>query len=163
MWNSAATPGIWSWKRAAAAAAITAVAVGVPTAVIATPYFTRMTPVQWWNYPTLVLTVVLTAVWAGILKRRTARPAASTSGVLSALGSALAIGCPVCNKVVVGLLGVSGALGIWAPIQPVLAVLSLGALLTAVIIRWRGRRCDDKTCTPPVATSSIGKTAPLSR
>ncbi len=164
MWNNTVAASGWSWSRAAVAAVITAVAVGVPTAVIDTPYFTRMTPVQWWNYPTLVLTVVLTAVWAGIRGRRTARAAESTSGALTAIGSALAIGCPVCNKLVVGLLGVSGALSVWAPIQPALAVLSVGALLVAVIIRWRGRGCDGQTCTPaPAATRGIETVAPLSR
>jgi hypothetical protein len=164
MWNSGVAASGWSWPRAAVAAVITAVAVGVPTSVIDTPYFTRMTPVQWWNYPTLALTVVLTAVWAGIRGRRTARAAGSTSGVLTAIGSALAIGCPVCNKLVVGLLGVSGALGVWAPIQPVLAVLSVGALLTAVIIRWRGRGCDEQSCTQtPAVPGSIDKVASLSR
>ncbi len=160
MWNSGVAASGWSWPRAAVAAVITAVAVGVPTSVIDTPYFTRMTPVQWWNYPTLALT----AVWAGIRGRRTARAAGSTSGALTAIGSALAIGCPVCNKLVVGLLGVSGALSVWAPIQPALAALSVGALLVAVIIRWRGRGCDEQSCTPaPAATRGIDKVASLSR
>jgi len=76
----------------------------------------------------------------------------------------LAIGCPVCNKLVVGLLGVSGALSVWAPIQPALAVLSVGALLVAVIIRWRGRSCDGQTCTPaPAATRGIENVGPRSR
>jgi len=76
----------------------------------------------------------------------------------------VAIGCPVCNKPVVGLRGVSGAFSVWAPIQPALAALSMGALLVAVIIRWRGRGCDGQTCAPaPAATRGIETVAPLSR
>jgi len=33
-----------------------------------------------------------------------------------------AIGCPICNKLVVALLGVSGALTCWAPLQPLIGV-----------------------------------------
>jgi hypothetical protein len=62
--------------------------------------------------------------------------------------STLAVGCPVCNKIVMGLLGVSGALGVWAPIQPVLAVMSLVLLGAAVIVRWRRRACTPDSCAP---------------
>jgi hypothetical protein len=57
-----------------------------------------------------------------------------------------AVGCPICNKIVVGLLGVSGALGVWAPLQPALAVVSLAVLAAAVVLCWR--RGD---CTPTLA------------
>lgn len=33
-----------------------------------------------------------------------------------------AVGCPACNKIAVILLGTSGALNLWAPVQPVLGV-----------------------------------------
>ena len=54
----------------------------------------------------------------------------------------------MCNKVVIGLLGVSGALGVWAPIQPVLAVAAVGALGAAVVVRWRRRACATGACAP---------------
>jgi hypothetical protein len=50
--------------------------------------------------------------------------AASGGGLLTAF----AVGCPVCNKLVVATLGVSGAMTLWAPLQPVLAVLSIVGL-----------------------------------
>jgi hypothetical protein len=133
--------------------------IGVPTDVIATPFFTRMTSVRWWDYVVLVITVVLTALWAGI--RTSRRVKESSSGVLgTSVVSALAVGCPICNKVVVGLLGVSGALSIWAPIQPVLAVLSVAALLAAVIVRWRRRDCTDESCAPETPDTSPTSTDP---
>jgi hypothetical protein len=58
------------------------------------------------------------------------------------------VGCPICNKIVVALLGVSGALGVWAPVQPILAVLSLALLATAVFVLWR-RGCQAGTCAIP--------------
>jgi hypothetical protein len=80
------------------------------------------------------------------------RPAADERGRAGVLGtsllSTLAVGCPVCNKIVVGLLGMSGALGVWAPIQPVLAVTAVAALGAAVVVRWRRRACTPDTCAP---------------
>jgi len=44
-------------------------------------------------------------------------------GGAASLGAFLAIGCPVCNKVALVLLGTSGALSVWAPIQPILGAV----------------------------------------
>lgn len=44
------------------------------------------------------------------------------------------MGCPVCNKLVLVLLGSSGALSYWAPLQPLIAVASV-ALLTEAALR----------------------------
>jgi hypothetical protein len=67
-----------------------------------------------------------------------------------------AIGVGALSAVVVGLLGVSGALGVWAPIQPVLAGLSVAVLLLAVVLRWRRREYGDESCVPrsPVSRPS---------
>lgn len=137
----------WSWARAVAGAVLSAAVVGVPTDVIDNSMFTRMTPVRWWEPPVLVLTAVLTAAWAGI------RPGGRQDGGSvrvygGSLLSALAVGCPVCNKIVMALLGVSGALGVWAPLQPVLALVSLAVLATAVVVRWRRRDCATVACSP---------------
>lgn len=135
---------MWSSRRrlagATAAAGLTALAVGVPTDVIDTDFFTRMTPVRWWDYPVLVLVSLLTGLWVAIPPpaRRAERPA----GVVgAATGALFAIGCPICNKIIVALLGVSGALAMWAPVQPFLAALSVAALGGAVYLRWRRRAC----------------------
>jgi hypothetical protein len=66
-------------------------------------------------------------------------------GGIASFGAFLAIGCPVCNKLALLLLGTSGALSIWAPIQPVLGALSLGLLAATVV--WRLRlRASGATC-----------------
>lgn len=43
------------WAAALAGADITATLIGIPTGVIPTPLFDRMTAVQWWNYPVWAL------------------------------------------------------------------------------------------------------------
>lgn len=69
----------------------------------------------------------------------------SALGYAGGLAAFLAIGCPVCNKVALVLLGTSGALTIWAPLQPLLGIASL-ALLGATLawrlrMRARGNAC----------------------
>lgn len=53
----------------------------------------------------------------------------------------------MCNKAVVALLGVSGALTIWAPIQPLLGVASLALLGYAL----RRRLTAERACSIPAA------------
>jgi hypothetical protein len=47
------------------------------------------------------------------------------------------VGCPVCNKLVVLLLGAGGALSYFAPLQPVLGMVSLALLAYALCTRLR--------------------------
>jgi len=127
------------WLAATAAGLVTALVVGIPTGVIPSPFYTRMTPVQWWNYPILAATVVL----SGLAIATYVRPAAGNSTRLGGMTgggllSAFAVGCPICNKIVVAALGVSGALKVWAPIQPLLGIAALALLAFALIRRLRG-------------------------
>lgn len=127
-------PAQWPPRRIAAAAlaaVVFALAVGVPTGLVPTPLYTRMTPVLWWNYVAWAVTAALGGlVVATYIRRpqdrapRNGAAAASGGGLLTAF----AVGCPVCNKLVVATLGVSGAMTLWAPLQPVLAVLSIVGL-----------------------------------
>jgi hypothetical protein len=135
------------WTVAVAVALITAIAIGVPTGVVPTPFYTRMTPVLWWNYPVWVVSSALTGLLVATYVKggaatgsgpepTPARPRTGRALIAGAL-SAFAVGCPVCNKLVVLALGVSGALSYWAPAQPVLAVASLGLLTHALVQRLR--------------------------
>ncbi|MCH6159345.1 hypothetical protein [Streptomyces marispadix] len=153
----------WSprrWTGAAAAAVGTALLVGLPTAVVPSPLFSRAVPVQWWSYPTLALTAVLGGVVLATYMRDpkthasgpdAAAPPAREPGTpepgtpvpeagrrLGSVGGVLsfvAVGCPVCNKLVLLLLGTSGALSYWAPLQPFVAVASVLLLSEAALRR----------------------------
>jgi hypothetical protein len=69
----------------------------------------------------------------------------ATMGTVASFGAFLAIGCPVCNKVALVLLGASGALTIFAPLQPVIGATSLvllvGTLAWRFRLRTRGGAC----------------------
>jgi hypothetical protein len=138
---------------ALAAGGASALAIGIPTDVIDTGLFTWMTPVRWWEYPVLVLTALLTAVWAASHHHSCAKGSPGRARIAgSTVLSTLAIGCPVCNKLVVAALGVSGALGAWAPLQPFVAVGSLVMVSLAVLARRRAcaDRCAATDSTAPV-------------
>jgi len=136
------------WVTAAVGAVGTALVIGLPTDVIPNPVFGRPVPVTWWSYPVLAVTAVL----AGLLLAtyvRTPTPAAPAGelvleddrntrlGSVGGLLSFFAVGCPVCNKLVVVALGTVGARTWFEPVQPYLAVIS--AVLLAVALRARLR------------------------
>lgn len=133
------------WLAAALGAAVVALAAGVPTDVVPTSLFTRMTPVQWWNYPILTATALLGGLVVATYVRTPADPGGAGKAAGGGLLSALAIGCPVCNKLVVLALGFSGALTIWAPLQPVLGLASLALLGWAL----RTRLAVERACPVP--------------
>lgn len=143
-------PGLEAWTLVSLSTArrwltgvlVTALALlvsGVPTGLVPSSFYVRMTPVTWWDYPIWVVAAVLTGLLAASFVRGPDAPASGavtlgTCGVLSVL----AIGCPICNKLVVAALGVSGALDVWAPLQPFLGLLSVALLATALRARVRG-------------------------
>lgn len=129
----------------------TLVAFGLVTAIIPNPVFGREIAPE----PFSIAVWVLSAPLAGIVLAtytakspvagapRPLEPApeserGSTLGMIGGIGAFLAIGCPVCNKLVLVALGTSGALTVWAPLQPLVGAASVAIL--AVTAAWRLRR-----------------------
>lgn len=146
--------GLGSWTRrpwiaAGIGAVVSALVLGVPTGIIATPLFVRMTPVLWWDYPVWIVSAVLAGLLIGSYTRNGPESArerrAGWSGTGGGLLSWFAIGCPVCNKLVVLAVGATGAMQWFAPIQPVLAVGGMVLLVVATWTRLRPRA----TCPVP--------------
>ena len=130
---------------------VTGLLVALPTAVIPNPVFGREIGVTWWSYPV----VVVTAILGGLLIATYVRPRdlgpdpvddgeseeldrASKLGMAGALVSFFAVGCPVCNKLVLLALGTSGAITWFAPIQGYLALASVALMVVALRARLRG-------------------------
>lgn len=139
--------GVWTGRRMIAAlggAVLTAVVIAVPTDLIDTPLFGRSVPVTWWAWPVLAVTAVLSGLLLATYVRAGERPAPDRRrlGALGGLLSLLAVGCPVCNKLVLLALGTSGAMTWFAPAQPLLAGVSVVLLTWALVSRVRAeRRC----------------------
>jgi len=139
----------WSlrrWTVAVGAAAASVVLLGAPTAVVPNPVFGRSVPPTAWALPVLLVTSVL----AGLLVATYVNDAAGTAGAdgpggertvrtggAGGLLAFFAIGCPVCNKVVLLALGTTGAMNVFAPIQPLLAAAGLVMLAWALRTRLR--------------------------
>jgi hypothetical protein len=126
------------WTIAAIAAVVVGLLVGLPTDVIPNPVFGRPVPVTWWSYPVLVVTALLGGLLAATYVRTADdldRPA--RAGGMGGLLSFFAVGCPVCNKVVVLALGTVGARRWFEPLQPLLAVASIVLLVVALRARLR--------------------------
>lgn len=112
---------------------------GVPTGIIETPFYVRMTPVEWWNYPFWVVNAVLAGLLAATYVSIVGNAAGAQGKALGGgLLSVFAIGCPVCNKLVVAAIGTGGAFTYFAPIQPALGFLSVGLLFYALRVRLAG-------------------------
>lgn len=148
------------------AALVVALVVGYATVLIPNDLFTRDIPPTWWDHPVWIIT----SIFSGVLIATYVRPdnaatspmtSAATnvnaryestrqerSGKLGMLGGFLAwfaVGCPVCNKIALLVLGYSGALTWFAPFQPVLAGSAM--LLTGVAVIWRLK--GQVACTMP--------------
>ena len=151
----------WPPRRVAAAAlasALFALAVGVPTGLVPTAFFTRMTPVLWWNYAVWPVAAVLGGLVVATYIRRPGHTAPRNGAAAASGGglvTAFAVGCPVCNKPVVAVLGTSGAVTVWAPVQPVLAVLSIVGLVWALRRRLRSEYACPVSTRPRSASAAI--------
>jgi hypothetical protein len=156
------TPTSWQTLRtwtprhlgiAVVAASTVALLIGVPTDVIPNPVFGRPVPVTWWSYPTLAITAILGGLLAATYVRRPGPidpdpsvadeiDASTRTGGAAGLLSFFAVGCPVCNKLVLVALGTTGARQWFEPVQPLLAVASI------VLLGWalRSRLRNAATC-----------------
>jgi hypothetical protein len=127
---------------------------GVVTAIIPNPVFGRSVapePFAIWTWiasaplmglvmatytapapPSPIRLVTLEPAVAATADRRS-----TTLGSVAGIGAFLAIGCPVCNKIALVLLGASGAMSVYAPIQPFIGAASL--VLLAATVAWRLR------------------------
>jgi len=141
---------MWStrqWAIGIVGGFILSVVVSIPTDVIPNPFFTRSMAVTWWSYPVVIATGVLGALLVGSYVRNDDVPPAhdeqlersSRLGLIGATLSFFAIGCPVCNKLVLLALGASGTMTWFAPFQPVLAIASVVLMAIAVRMRLRNQ------------------------
>jgi len=140
----------WSarrWRVAVLGGIATAILVALPTAVIPNPIFGRAVEVTWWSIPVVVLTGILGGLLLatyvrepGLTEEQPAQEArASKLGLAGGFIAFFAVGCPVCNKLVLIALGASGAMTWFAPVQPFLAVASVVLMAAALRVRLKNQ------------------------
>jgi hypothetical protein len=109
--------------------------------VIPNPWFTRQIPVDAFDVLVLIALSVLTGALAATYALASGPTAAAgRSGIGSGIVGYFAIGCPVCNKIVIGLIGTSGAAGWFADAQPFLGAVAISLAAAALIVRVRAIR-----------------------
>lgn len=142
-----------SWLAAVAAAGLAVVVIGVPTKLIANNWFVRMTPTRPQDYAFMAVSAALFGLIAGtfVLGRTSSHEYSVVSG---GFASFLAVGCPICNKLVVLALGVSGAMTYFAPAQLFIGLASIALLAWTLLLRARSLTT---ACALP-ATSSPAPT-----
>jgi len=127
------------WLVALGTAVFTVVFIAIPTDLIDTPLFAREVPPTVWAWPVLIVSAVLaglvTATYVAYPDGAAPRRAEGRLGMAGWLITFFAVGCPVCNKLVLLALGTTGALQFFEPIQPYLAGLSIVLLGWALYAR----------------------------
>lgn len=135
--------------------------LGVASAIVPNPVFGRQIPPE----PFAIATWLMSAPLMGLVAATYTVPAPPPAvteltpmavtpstgqdgglfGSIAGIGTFLAIGCPVCNKVALLLLGSSGAMSLYAPVQPIIGGVSLallaGTLVWRLRLRVRGATC----------------------
>jgi hypothetical protein len=122
-------------------AGATALVIGIPTDVVPNPWFGRVIGVRAFDVVTLVtLSVVTGALVATYTLAGDSGATAPRAGIGSGIVGWFAVGCPVCNKLVVALLGASGATSTFAPLQPLLGAGAVALAGAALALRVRAIR-----------------------
>jgi uncharacterized integral membrane protein len=138
------------WLVAAATAVAYALFIAIPTDLVDTPFFSREIPPTWWSWPALVVSAVLagllTATYVAV-PRSDQLDRSAKGGYVGGFLTFFAVGCPVCNKLVLLALGTSGAMTWFEPVQPVLSLAAIGVLAWALRARLRG----EVACAAPQA------------
>jgi len=143
------------WPRAVVYGAIAAVLIGIPSDLIDTPIFGRPIEARWLDWVILAITSALIGLIFAIRPPSSADAGADdaverqgTTTMWGGLVSFLAVGCPVCNQAVVALVGISGALSWWAPVQPIVGLAAVALLVWTLRKRLRTYRA--VACPLPV-------------
>ena len=130
------------WIAAATVALGSFLLLGLTTAVIPNPVFGRSIAPTDWALEVLIVTSVLAGLLFGTYVRNDAGGSEVTPdernarrGSIGGLLAYLAIGCPVCNKVVLIALGSTGAVQYFAPVQPYLGAVGIGLMGWALVVR----------------------------
>jgi len=127
-----------TWLRALPFTVVAALVIAIPSDLLDNPIFGRPVPPRPIDYVILAVTAGLIGL---VLAIRPPESAATDTQerrtIWSGFVSFLAVGCPVCNQAVVALVGTSGALSWWAPVQPVVGMTAVGLLLWTLQQRLR--------------------------
>lgn len=123
-----------------------ALLIGIPTVLIPNHFFSRLTPTSLQDYVIWGISVALIGpIMALAMLYPTIQKIAPSDRSITGSGRALAgtllsifaVGCPICNKLIVLLLGLGGAMTIFNPLRPFLGIASIALLGITLFLRVR--------------------------
>jgi len=124
--------------RALPIAVFAALVIAIPADLLDTRFFGRPIEPKPLDYLLLAVTSALIGIILAVRVAPSERAESEERRTMwSGAISFLAVGCPVCNQAVVALVGTSGALSWWAPVQPVVGAIAIGLLLFTLRQRLR--------------------------
>src|SRR5437660_6519690 len=142
--------GFRFWSLSALYTAGSALLLGVPTLLIPNHLFGRTVPTSPQDYAIWIVSALLLGPLLALMtlypmpSQKAPQGKRSVVGSGRAFGGALlsffSVGCPVCNKVVVLLLGMGGAMTLFNPMRPFLGLASIALLSVTVFLRVRALR-----------------------
>jgi hypothetical protein len=103
----------------------------------------RMTPTSDFEIALLLLQSVLAGVYVGLPQSRCGKGTAGAGAVIGFLG----IACPVCNKILVFLVGSALLLEYFEPVRLYVALGGVGLLAAAVWLKLARKACVDARIT----------------
>lgn len=114
---------------------------GIVTVLVPNALFIRMTPIVWVDYILWPLSALLIGAFM------TLRQAMKTSGTrcnvtagTGGLAAFLGFSCPVCNKVLLLLLGTGGLLTFIEPYRTFIGLAGVALLAVSLAVMWRAYR-----------------------
>lgn len=127
-----------TWLRAIPLSLLAALVIAIPSDLLDNPIFGRPVAPRPIDYVILAVTAGL----IGLILAIRPPPSQATDSqerrtMWSGFVSFLAVGCPVCNQAVVALVGTSGALSWWAPVQPIVGIIAVALLVWTLQQRLR--------------------------
>ena len=123
--------------RSTAVAAAMFVVLGTVAALWTNPLFTRMTPAGGFEIALLLLQSVLAGVYVGLPQSPCGKRTAGAGAIIGFLG----IACPVCNKLLVLLIGSALLLEYFEPVRLYVALGGAALLALAVWLKLARPEC----------------------
>jgi len=123
--------------RGAAVAAAMFMGLGTVAALWDNPFFMRMTPTGGFEIALLLLQAALAGVYVGLPRSRCGKRTAGVGAVVGFLG----IACPVCNKILVLLIGGALLLEYYEPVRLYVALAGVGLLAVAIGLKLSRPDC----------------------
>ncbi len=118
---------------------------GIPTDLIPNSLYIRMIPATPLDYVFLGATSVMLGGYVGLLYyKRSGGPREDLAAMGGGLAGIFAFGCPICNALLVSLIGSSALLTYYEPVRPLMGFLGMALLGGALYLKVRCRECRAK-------------------